>query len=207
MPGRGRNRAWVPLLGMLLLGGCAGMRPDPGPPDAEAWQNHRLGLAEVDHWTLEGRAALRTADDGWSASLRWSQAGTWMDFRLRGPIGMGTTRMRGDSDWMLIENSRGEVWGTSDPVRELEAQTGWRIPLDHLRWWIIGLPAPDGPADKRVDSEGRLAWMEQAGWRIDYGNYGPVEHYMLPERVTVENGQMRLRVVIRSWVLDEEPGP
>jgi outer membrane lipoprotein LolB len=202
-------RHWRGLPGMvavLALAGCAALRPDPGPPDEAAWAQHHLELAEVDHWTLEGRAALRTPQDGWSASLRWDQDGRWMDFRLRGPVGMGTTRMRGDPDWMVIENSRGEVWGTPDPERELELQTGWRVPIGHLRWWILGIPAPDEPAETRVDSEGRLAWMEQAGWRIEYGGYSRVERYVLPDRVTVENGDVRLRVVIRSWSVEAGQG-
>jgi len=198
-------RALILLISFFLLAACASVSPTPeGPPDEEAWMEHRRALLAMQSWTLDGRAALRTDDDGWTASLRWSQWADYMDFRLRGTFGIGTTRVRGSQDWMIIENNRGEVWETAFPEAELERLTGWQVPLGMLRWWMVGVPAPQGPAaDKSIDAEGRLIHLEQLGWRVDYEDYSPVGESALPMpgRITVENEEVRLRIRIRDWSL------
>jgi len=196
------------LLLLLILGACAPMAPVPeGPPDEAAWQEHQRALMALQAWSLDGRVALRTEDDGWTASLRWSQWTDYMDFRLRGTFGIGTTRIRGSEDGMIIENSRGEVWETAHPEAELERQTGWRVPLGMLRWWMVGVPAPQGPAaDKEIDALGRLIRLEQLGWEIHYEDYHEVAELTLPNRITVENESVRLRIRVRDWTVgDSQP--
>ncbi|MCP1727360.1 outer membrane lipoprotein LolB [Natronospira proteinivora] len=196
------------LFVLLLLAGCARMAPVPeGPPDEAAWQEHQRALLALQAWSLDGRVALRSEDDGWTASLRWSQWTDYMDFRLRGTFGIGTTRIRGSEEGMIIENSRGDVWETAHPEVELERQTGWRVPLGMLRWWMVGMPAPQGPtADKEIDALGRLVQLEQLGWEIHYEDYGDVGELMLPHRITVENESVRLRIRVRDWTVgDSQP--
>lgn len=200
------RRGLIPAL-MLVLGltACAPLPhlPDEAPDEA-AWEAHRERLERLQAWSLDGRAALRAPDDGWTASLQWSQWVDYMDFRLRGSFGIGTTRVRGSQDWMVIETSRGEVWETAHPEVELERQTGWRVPLAMLRWWMVGLPAPEEePEERIVDGSGHLAYLEQGGWSVYYEDYSEYEGLMLPGRITVENDDLRLRIRIRDWLLGE----
>lgn len=191
---------------IAVLAACtrAPHRPDEAPDEA-ARQLHRQQLERLQAWSLDGRVALRTPDDGWSASLQWSQWIDYMDFRLRGTFGIGTTRVRGNREWMIIENSRGEVWETANPEVELARQTGWRVPLAMLRWWMVGMPAPGEAAEERVvDGSGHLVYLEQGGWQVHYEEYSEYEGLMLPGRITVENEEVRLRIRIRHWLLGEE---
>jgi len=203
-----RSRLRVAFMLMLLAGMVACARgpvlPDE-PPDEAAWEEHRQSLLALQAWSLDGRVALRTADDGWTASLRWSQWTDYMDFRLRGTFGIGTTRIYGEPDWMIIENSRGDVWETASPEVDLARETGWEVPLGMLRWWMIGLPAPEESTTVRlVDGSGHLVKLEQAGWIIHYENYDQQEGLALPGRITVESDDVRLRLRIRDWVIGDE---
>ncbi len=201
------HRGLIPALVLLIgLSACTRLPHLPDEPaDEAAWQVHSEQLQRLQAWSLDGRVALRAPDDGWTASLQWSQWVDYMDFRLRGTFGIGTTRVRGSQDWMIIETSRGDVWETAHPEVELERLTGWRVPLAMLRWWMVGLPAPnEAPEERVVDGDGHLAYLEQGDWRVYYEDYAEYEGQMLPGRITVENEEVRLRIRIRDWLLGEE---
>lgn len=195
------------LVGLLagLLAACAGgpQRRDEAP-DYMAWTERSLTLAAIQAWSMEGRVALRTEDDGWTASMTWSQWRDFMEFHLRGSFGIGSTRVHGTTDRIVIENSRGETWVSRDPARDLARETGWQVPLASLRWWMIGVPAPDSRlSEEVVDGQGRLVRLRQAGWEIEYSAYREVDGLMLPEKVRVESDEVRLRIHVRSWVVGE----
>lgn len=195
------------LVGLLvgILTACAGGPPHRDEaPDYLAWADRSLTLAAIQAWSMEGRVALRTDDDGWTASLTWSQWRDFMEFHLRGSFGIGSTRVRGTTDRIVIENSRGETWTSTDPSADLARETGWEVPLASLRWWMIGLPAPDSrPAEEVVDGQGRLVYLRQDGWEIEYSAYREENGLMLPEKVRVESDEARLRIHVRSWVVGE----
>lgn len=199
-------RALLLLILLSVVAGCARLPALPEEPaDEQAWAERRVVLAALEHWQVEGRVAVMAGDEGWSASLRWEQDGEFMDFLIRGPMGTGTTRIQGDANWMVVEDSSGDRWGSRDPAAELEARTGWRVPLTKLRWWMLGLPDPGVDAQTDVDGAGRLVRLRQAGWTIHYDRYEEREGVILPGRINVESEDVRVRIVARDWQLFASP--
>lgn len=191
------------LAGILTACATGPQRPDEAP-DYMAWADRSLTLTGIQAWSMEGRVALRTEDDGWTASLSWSQWRDFMEFHLRGSFGIGSTRVHGTTDRIVIENGRGETWASTDPSADLARETGWEVPLASLRWWMIGLPAPDSrPSEEVVDGQGRLVYLRQNGWEIEYSAYREEDGLMLPEKVRVESDEVRLRIHVRNWVVGE----
>src|SRR3546814_8106960 len=43
-----------------------------------------------------------------------------------------------------------------------------------LRWWVLGLPAPNAPPQIELDGQGRLAALTQVGWTLQYQEYQDV---------------------------------
>ena len=196
------QRAMVLLALLLVLAGCARLPALPEEPaDEQAWAERQVLLSAIEHWRVDGRVAVMADDEGWSATLRWEQDGEIMDFLIRGPMGTGTTRIQGDADWMVVEDSSGDRWGSRDPAAELEARTGWRVPLRKLRWWMLGLPDPGEEAELDIDGDGRLVRLQQAGWTIHYDRYEARDGVILPGRINVENDAVRVRIVARDWQL------
>jgi len=75
---------WLWLAVLLLASGCATRPPAVAPEAESAWLEHRAALEALRDWQVQGRVALRTETEGWSASFDWQQRGDNYRIRLRG---------------------------------------------------------------------------------------------------------------------------
>lgn len=182
--------------------GCAARAPAPSPVEDRvgAWLGHHSAVTAVSGFTLEGRVAASPAP--MSGRLLWRQApGGDFDLHLSGPLGSGSLRLRGTPERVRVE-SRDGVFETTEPEATLLAQFGWSLPLASLADWVRGLPRSGEPARYLLDGQGRLAVLEQGGWRVHYERYheGPPA---LPARLQLSQGERRLTVLVDRW----QPGP
>jgi outer membrane lipoprotein LolB len=84
---------------------------------------------------------------------------------------------------------------------ELQARLGAELPWVSLRYWMLGVPAPDQPAE--VTDAAAAPWrvIEQAGWRIGYDAFTTATGFTLPQRFTATRGDVRVRVIVDDWSL------
>ena len=54
----------------------------------------------------------------------------------------------------------------------IQEQLGFAPPLDALRYWLLGLPAP-GDAQESRSPGGQLLSLTQQGWLVEYQEYQP----------------------------------
>ena len=185
-----------------LLAGCAVIRQppesEPGVADAAAWQAHRETLAELETWALQGRVATGQLL-GWTGNLNWRQNGEDFDVRLSGPMGAGGFRASGTLDRVVIRTGDRRMV-TTEPDALVERTLGWTFPLEPLRYWGRGLPAPGDYDRISVDAQGRMVALEQDGWKIAFPEYAePDGAPALPERIVLDNGETRIRLVVDRW--------
>jgi outer membrane lipoprotein LolB len=185
---------WLPLA--LGLVGCAQLTPRDRQPSEQAWLARRAELTRLDHFLLEARIASGRV--GWSGNLRWRQTAEEFDIRIAGPLGAGAVQARGHLGEVEIRTAR-ETLVTQEPEALLQEALGWSLPLQRLRYWATGVPYPDTPAVIQVDAAGRLLSLEQDGWRLEYTEYGFYQHYELPRRFSLEDGDNRFRIVVDGW--------
>jgi len=73
---------------------------------------------------------------------------------------------------VTLTTSEGRDASAADAEELTERLLGFRIPLAGLADWVRGRPAPaPAPTLVRRDAAGRLAELEQSGWRIEYLEY------------------------------------
>ena len=53
-------------------------------------------------------------------------------------------------------------------VAQLQDRLGFELPLDNLRYWLLGIPDPSTPFELTRNAQDRAAHLSQAGWNIDY---------------------------------------
>jgi outer membrane lipoprotein LolB len=194
-----RARRWFQTLLLVSLAGCATRPPLPDPGAEAAWLAHRAELQRLTHWQVQGRAAVRAGEQGWTAHFDWQQNGEAYRIRLRGPFGQGAVELRGNADGVWLQRSEQPAVFATDPDTLLERQTGWRLPVSGLRAWLRGLPVEGQPADYQWDSQGALIEIDQHGWHIDYTAYRQDGALRLPVRLRLERDTLKVKFVIDNW--------
>lgn len=191
--------AWAALVGLALAGCTApprapegGVSPDP---------------ALMSRWTASGRMAIAAGNDGGSGSFDWAQDGTTSRLDLRGPLGAGSLHLVVTPESFSLTDGSGRVLDADAARADLQGRLGADLPWDHLRYWLLGLPAPG--LEATVLDQGEAPWrvIEQAGWRLAYGSFAVVGGLNLPKRLSAEREAVRVRVIVDAWSAGESAAP
>lgn len=191
------------LLYVLLLSGCE-MLPAPDMPVVSAvdlqaaWAQHRLQMESLEAWTLDGRISLRQEEEAWHATLHWQQIDSVYHINLFGPFGQGAVQLDGSPQSVIMQQD-GETVQSDDAERLLRQRMGLQVPLKGLRYWAVGLIAPDSEHKEELDPAGRLAVLQQDGWRIRYRGYVAVQGFMLPDKIFLDHDGLDVRLVVDQW--------
>ena len=120
--------------------------------------------------------------------------------RIAGPFGAGALSLQGTPDEVAIKGKDIDLV-TTEPARVLAARTGWRLPLDSLRWWALGLPAPQPKANITLDADGRALQISQADWVLRYSDYRSDTLPALPRRIEASQGEWSATLVLENLTL------
>jgi outer membrane lipoprotein LolB len=161
-----------------------------------AWEARRAQLARVDRFTLQARVSSGGLF-GVKGNLHWRQAPDRFDMRVAGPFGIGAATISGRGREVEIKTAK-RSFVTQDPEGDLKARLGWTFPVTHLRYWVLGQPAPGTPAEFEIDAAGRIVSIEQDGWTLEFSEYHPGSPG-LPRKFEVANAELRLKVVVDTW--------
>lgn len=181
---------------LALVAGCAAAPRLPPPPD---WRTRQAQLLALEAWRMTGRVAVAVDGQGASASLDWRQDGATSDLALRGPFGAGGIRVLLAGEGLVIEDGHGGRLAGDDARRYLLGQLGTDLPFDALRYWLLGVPAPDEPASETFGDDGRLVRFEQSGWQVEILRYEAVGADALPARLTASQGAVRVKLSVGAW--------
>src|SRR5450432_4257366 len=183
------------LLVLLALAGCHTL--PPATQVSAPWDVRRPGLQALQHFAVKGRVAVATGTTGFNANLRWTQDVQNAHLTLEGPLGVGGVQVNSSGDALEVVNSHGEHIGNDQARAELRARLGFDVPLASLRYWILGVPAPNSQAEESLDqAQQRLDGLTQDGWHVAYAAYVEVHGQALPARLTLEHEAVRVRLVV-----------
>ncbi len=194
------------LLPLLLLIGCSGQQVRPVAKDpAQAWRMQQQLLRGLTSWEVRGRIAIQTEHDGFNANFFWRQWDENFHIQLTGPFGIGALTLAGDSNGVALRSGGKTAFHRGDAEALFLQQTGVRLPIKSLRYWVRGLPQHGVKAKVVLDSRGRLKELQQSGWQIRYKRYTRYRGMMLPAKLFLDNRQFKVRLVIDRWVLASLP--
>lgn len=189
-------------MSLMLIAGCA-VRPPASALDdvvlAQMWMSHRAQLSALDGWEMGGRIAVKNSADSWSASLRWQQQAEAFDISFSSMLGQRIAQLKGDGFSASLYLPDDQVRTAADISDLLDVELGWHVPMDGLRYWVVGLPMPGVELRKKLDASGRLQWLTQAGWQIEYQLYRADGELDLPKKLVLTRDDLRVRLVIDRW--------
>ncbi len=194
------------LLLAVLLTGCA-IQPSASLLDDEArerlWDSRHVQLSELVGWQLKGRVAVKSIEDSWSANMSWRQQAETFDIRFSSMLGQRLAQLKGDTLMSSLYLPNDRMISAANVSDLLDEELGWSVPMDGLRYWLVGLPAPALASAEKLnmglDELGRLQWLEQAGWRIEYQRYRSAGALEVPKKMVLTRNDLRVRFVIDRW--------
>ncbi|MCX7117204.1 MAG: lipoprotein insertase outer membrane protein LolB [Legionellales bacterium] len=194
-------RFLVCLLSICFITACAPpkLKPEWAIPSQGKSQIKATQPSSITSWEISGAMAAKNQKKAWTASLDWVQSGPEQyQIRLFGPLGGGA---------VLIEKSKGIVTFLDGPKKVtshnadelLELQTGIRLPVNDLYYWVRGLPASASTKSTQYDSKGHLTTLSEAGYVIHYLNYSTISNIDLPEKIVLQGHGVVIKLVIKKW--------
>ncbi|MBT5032305.1 MAG: outer membrane lipoprotein LolB [Proteobacteria bacterium] len=170
--------------------------------DREWFRSAELQLKAVDSWTMRGRIAVRFDNKGETGSILWRESAAQQSVRLNGPFGAGAVELKVDALGAEITDRNGNSRRATNAQTLLFESTGWIVPVANLRYWLQGLPGPEGIIEYRVNDKEQLVELLQGGWRVEYSTFKEFDGLILPARLTAHlssSNDTKVRLVIDQW--------
>jgi outer membrane lipoprotein LolB len=196
-----RASALAALAVLAVLSGCRTLPPAvvTGPGPDAPWPEQRAALEQFDRYSLSGRVAVAANGQGFTAGLRYAQQPERADLSLDGPLGIGGLRIGLAGADIEVTNSRGQKLDGAAARAEIETRLGFELPLDELRWWLLGLPAPGKSDVETAPDSGEIRGFVQNGWHVAIDSRAPALGFSLPRRLTAERGGTKMKLLVEKW--------
>lgn len=194
---------------MILLSACETVKPLSEAYSEQLWLQQQQKVLGFQSWGLSGRLGLRTASQGGSASLEWNHSERAYDIRIVGPFGQGNLFIEGDDSGVRLSDSRTrQIYFAQDPEQLIYQQFGWQIPVNTLKYWVLGIPDPEQISEYQWDQTGLLTHLKQAGWEIQYKSYRDIGGgFQLPRKIFLSKPGLEVRLAVHQWQLESEKSP
>lgn len=196
------SRPLILVAALMLLSACSNLSKTEKPTglgNEKLWQAHQQQISQLDSWQITGKIAIRNNQQSGSGALSWLQEQKHFDIQVSGPLGQGNLRLSGLPNQVQLTTNTHKV--TSNSAEHLMQQLlGWSVPLDHLLWWVRGLPAPKIKHQVMLNDDSLAYQIQQANWKLDYLSYQTTKTgARLPQRIKAYGPGLELTLFIKQW--------
>ena len=207
-------RRWALVcISVVLMAGCAiaPLSTPSGAPSGTAGAAGVAGAASAltGGFTLEGRISVNYGTQNVSGKVQWMHDAARDDIALASPLGTQVARLVRDATGVALTDSEQATHRARDAETLTQQRLGWRLPLTGLADWVRGRTHGSAPDELRRDERGRIAFLAEEGWGIDYaypddssGN-GSGAAAVLPRRLFLRYVRaaepLEIRLVIDQW--------
>lgn len=145
---------------------------------------------------LSGRIAVRFGEEATSGNLAWRHRLDGDELLITNPFGQGVARVVRNRALFTLTTQDAREHSAEDAETLTNRVLGFRLPIAGLADWVRARAAP-GPSRAKRDARGRLAELEQSGWRIEYLAF--LDDGELPSRMRLSYPGLELRLAISHW--------
>lgn len=188
-----RFKYFLSIFLLLLASGCSEIVVKPVKDTYHL--NDRSAFYELKNWAFKGRLAVSDNKESWTASIEWAHTEKEDALKLSGPLGQSAIKIILTKNSVILDRGKGEVLQSSEIDAFIEAQLGMSIPINSLRYWVLGLTHPNKSFVKLADG------FEQEKWIIQYSQMQQTDKQWMPRKLKALQNKTRLKLVIDRWTL------
>ncbi len=203
---------WL-IAALLIFSGCSQLPAQKatikkpaitGNSKQVAWKERQQTITRRSAWNLNSKIALRYKEEHWTFGLNWKQrSAKQYIMQINNPVtgGVVAKLTRSNQGVTLLSND-GRTYRDADEERLLLRQSGVRLPLKGMQYWVRGIQYPAYKVDKVVlDSRGRPQTLFQSGWKIAYSRYVNNRFDAMPGKVVItrEKDNVYVKMIAKSW--------
>lgn len=182
----------IPYLLICLIAACAVV------PEQQV-EGYRLtvmrAVAPQKRWSFEGRLALINETDSVSGSVIWRHDEVHDDIELAGPLGQGRTRISVAAKRVVVDDGDNARVFYGEPDKIFAEQVGVGIPVDALKFWVLGV---NDPEQAFIEQPGGFY---QGGWLVTYREMQAVNARLLPKKIVAVKDKTRIKLIVDQWNL------
>ena len=163
----------------------------------------REQLYQLEEFTLSGKLGFRNDDEAFSVAVNnWLQKADYYQLDLSSTFfGLGAVRISGSPSWIEVQEPDEEPVWSNYPNETIEQLLGFPLPVQRIRYWIRGIPAPQSEATEVKNLLGLTEEMQQDGWTIQLDRYRDVKGLPLPGRIKVIRDDTKITLAVASWAI------
>ena len=191
------------VVALSAISGCA-TSPKLSLPSGDG-QAAQSRLYDLPYWKAEGRLGVKASEGAWNANLFWEHEKAQDRVRISGPFNQGGVSIILQDDLIYINEGNGVTELAHDPRASLKRRLGFEVPVESLRYWMLGLPAPDDAAILAAAGGSASRGFVQQGWTMSFERFEPFAGGEVPKKISLTGNRVKLKLIIDSWMERQSP--
>ena len=185
----------------LVLSGCSTTTPKQHSQFSKTtWLQHKNTVDHIQKWQFSGRFSAKTDTENWTGSITWSQNLQKYKINISGPLSTGSIMLEGEENFARLQLSDDQTVTDINPQSLLYAHTGLKLPVNELRYWLLGLPSPQNSySTVELNEKGQLSKLSQNNWEVKFKRYTTTNKRQLPDKIFLVNHEINVRLIIQKW--------
>ena len=164
------------------------------------WLSHKNTIKHVQKWQFSGRFSAKTDTENWAGSIAWSQDQHEYKISISGPLSTGSILMEGEENYAQLQLSKNQFVSDTDPQLLLYNHTGLKLPVNQLKYWLLGMPSPDNNYKSvELNEKGQLKKLRQDDWEVTFKRYSKTNELELPNKIFLVNHEISVKLIIQKW--------
>lgn len=187
---------------IALLSACAQKPVLEQPATGYSYISQLDELALLDTWEVTGRVSIQTADDAFTASIKWRKLVDYQLIELTGTLGQSYVTMEVTPELTTLTIQDEEPVSSTNPEVLMFQRLGFVIPVTLLTDWIKGYPDMAIDQDIKTGPDGFIESISYDNWQVGYRKYRSYKstaELFLPSRLQITNGTENIKLAVKTW--------
>jgi outer membrane lipoprotein LolB len=155
----------------------------------------RTPFYTLNKWSFKGRLALSNTQKSLTINIEWRHTEDKEILKLSGPLGQNAMLITLTEQLVILNQGNGKIQQSTKINTFIKQQLGIAIPVQSLRYWVLGLTHPNKKFTALADG------FKQQHWIVQYTDMQSIDQQWMPRKLTALKDKIRLKLIIDHWLL------